>query len=373
MFEDFSFSSSRRTDRGTLIPEADEDMVMTSDNTPISPFSSRSPSPVPLCRNLRDHSLFPRQSRKPFELGPAPTSIPYNYSDRRRLSIGALAKRLNAQSLDKEAGSDSDEGPTLPVTPPRSACTDAPPIWLEKEHLGSQYREQDDDSSWAEPSLPSTPMYNELRRTSRSRENNISYLSPYASITAHDEEQFSYLRQHRENLSLLQCTSKTVVDTVRIALLLEESNRSYFNETEDDRHPSSLAHLPSPRKLPPHKSNHCQCSSRRSSTSTEPTLKSKLSIHNTYRVEKSHPSPHNSSHSGSSRRTRKSPQGLRRRSLVLAAVTAIVEAEAAEAVEKVEWDREARDIRTERPRTGNSDVLDFLDERLKDLTTINSC
>ncbi|KLJ11740.1 hypothetical protein EMPG_09651 [Blastomyces silverae] len=362
MFEDFSFSSPRRKDRDSLIPSYDEDMVIAREDHLISPFSSRSPSPVPRCRNSKDHPLLPRHSRQLFQLGPAPTSIPYNYGDRHRLSIRTLTKKLNAQSLDDEANSDGDVGPTLPITPPRSAHTDMPAIWLENEPLSPPYREHDDNSSWTGPSPTSTPRFIESRRTSHSEADNLPY-AHYVSVTTQDKEQFSSLRQHRENLSLLQCTAKTVAETVRIALLLEESDRLSFDEIDEDRHPSSLSDLPVSRNPTSLINNYSRTSTRRSSTSTEP--KSKLSISNTYRVEKSRHPPWNSSHTGDFRRTGKSPRGLRRRSLVLAAVTAMVEAEASD---KGQRDREPQDIRRESSRAGSSDFLHSLSERLKDST-----
>ncbi|OJD11797.1 hypothetical protein ACJ73_09466 [Blastomyces percursus] len=353
MFEDFSFTSPRRKNRDSLIPSYDEDMEIACEDHLISPFSSRSPSPVPRCRNSKDHPLLPRHPRHSFQLGPAPTSIPYNYGDRHRLSIRTLTKKLNAQSLDNDANSDSDIGPTLPVTPPRSAHTDVPAIWLENEPLSPPYRERDDNSSWAGPSPTSTPRFIESRRTSNSEADNSPY-AHYASIAPQNKEQFSSLRQHRENLSLLQCTAKTVAETVRIALLLEESDRLFFDEIDEDRHPSSLSHL-SVSRNPTSLINYPSPNyTRRTSTSTEPALKSKLSISNTYRVEKSRHPPRNSSHTGDFLITGKSPRGLRRRSLVLAAVTAMVEAEASE---KCQRDREPRDIRRESSRVVSSDFL----------------
>ncbi|PGH04682.1 hypothetical protein GX51_03349 [Blastomyces parvus] len=328
MFEDFSFSSPRKEDRESLIPSYDEDMVNACEDHLISPFSSRSPSPVPRCRNSKDHPLLPRHSRQAFQLGPAPTSIPYSYGDRHRLSIRTLTKKLNAQSLDNDASSDSDTGPTLPITPPRSAHTDVPTIWLENEPLSPPYQEHD-HNSWTGPSPTSTPRFTGSRRTSHSEADNLPY-AHYVSITAQDKEKFSSLRQHRENLSLLQCTARSVAETVRIALFLEENDRLSFDEVDEDRHPSSLPHLPVSRNPTPLINNHNRNSGRRSSTSTDPILKSKLSISNTSRVEKSRHPPRNSSHVGDCRRTGKSPRGLRRRSLVLAAVTAMVEAEASE-------------------------------------------
>ncbi|KAL2373102.1 hypothetical protein BDBG_03629 [Blastomyces gilchristii SLH14081] len=368
MFEDFSFSSPRRKNRDSLIPSYDEDMVIACEDHLISPFSSRSPSPVPRCRNSKDHPLLPRHSRQPFQLGPAPTSIPYNYGDRHGLSIRTLTKKLNAQTLDNDANSDSDVGPALPITPPRSAHTDVPAIWLESEPLSPPYREHDDNSSWTGPSPTSTPRFIESRRTSHSEADNLPY-AHYASITTQDKEQFSSLRQHRENLSLLQCTAKTVAETVRIALLLEESDRLSFDEIDEDRHPSSLSHLPASRNPTSLINNHSRNPTRRSSTSTEPALKSKLSISNTYRVDKSRHSPRNSSHTSDFRIIEKSSRGLRRRSLVLAAVTAMVQAEA---LEKGQRDRELRDIRRESSRAVSSDFLHSLSGRLKDSTTANS-
>ncbi|OAX84936.1 hypothetical protein ACJ72_00689 [Emergomyces africanus] len=347
MFEDFSFSSPRREARGTLTPIYNEDMAGACDNSGISPLSSRCPSPVPFRRNSKDHHLFPRHWRQPFKLGPAPTSIPYNYSDGHRLSIGTLTKKLRAQALDNDASSDSDEGSPPPITPPRSAHTDMPSIWLESEPLSPPYREHDDNFAWVGPSPTSTPSFTDSRHPSLAGVNFSTYSAQYAPITPEDPEQFSSLRQHRENLSLLQSTAKTVAETVRIAMLLEGNDRLCFNEIDEERHPSSLTHLPVSRKRSSFNNNRNQKSSHRSFT--EPTLKSKLSISNISKVEKSRHSPHNLSHS----RAEKSPQGLRRRSLVLAAVTAMAEAEI---VRQEKRDCGVGDIRTENRRNWSSDT-----------------
>ncbi|OJD11942.1 hypothetical protein AJ78_07391 [Emergomyces pasteurianus Ep9510] len=353
MFEDFSFSSPRGEGRSTLTPKYNEDMVAACDSGGISPLSSRCPSPVPFRRNSKDHPLFPRHWRQPFKLGPAPapTSIPYNYSDGPRLSIGTLTKKLHAQSLDNDASSDSDEASPLPITPPCSTHSGMPPIWLENEPLSPSYREHDDNFAWAGPSPTSTPSFIDSRRSSLSGGNISIYSTQYAPITTQDPEQFSSLRQHRENLALLQCTAKTVAETVKIALLLEGNDRLCFNEIDEERHPSSLTHLPLSRKRSSFSNNHNQKSSRRSLT--EPTLKSKLSMSHISKVEKPRHFPQSFSQSSGFRKAAKSPQGLRRRSLVLAAVTAMAEAED---VRQDKRDCGVGDIQKENPRNWGSDT-----------------
>ncbi|KAK2784124.1 hypothetical protein FQN52_009289 [Onygenales sp. PD_12] len=335
MFEDFSFSSPPKGDRG-LSANHCGDMLLDCDSNLVSPLSSRCPSPVLFPRSSKDHPLFPRRSRSHFKLAPAPTSIPYSYSDKHRLSIGTLTKKLNAQSLENDGSSDSDEGRNFPITPPRSAHIDIPSIWLENGPLSPL--DIDRDSAFSDPSPTSTPRFPSSRNPSFSAGSNPPYPDHARSSISQDSEQYSSLRQHRENISLLQCTASTVAETVRIALLLEDNGHLSPNEIDDDRHPSSLPPLPVSRKRLPF--NHNQKNPDRSSTS-EPPQRSNISSGMGNKVEKSRHSPQNSSYNAGFRKAGKSPQGLRRRSLVLAAVTAMVEAEAAE---KEKRDRELGNI-----------------------------
>ncbi|EEH33919.1 hypothetical protein PAAG_04968 [Paracoccidioides lutzii Pb01] len=348
MFEGFSFPSPPKGDSGApLTTGYNTGMLIDFDSNLISPLCSRSPSPVSFChRDSKDHPLLCTHSRPPFKLPPPPTSIPDNYNTCHRLSIGTLTKRLDAQRLDNGASSENDEGQSFSITSPHSASVHAnmPSIWLENKPLSPPDVDRVDTSSCAEPSPTSTLMYIESRSPSASEANNLPYrpshntpINPleHENEQEQEHEQYCSLRQHRENLSLLQCSTKTVAETVRIALLLEEAGRtcSSKNELNDDQHPSSLPSPPPSRKRSSFNSDNYHNHKPLNRSATELVSKSRLSpsppSHGS-KVEKSRHSLRNSNYNGGFRSGAKSPQGLRRRSLVLAAVIAMVEAEVAE-------------------------------------------
>ncbi|KAK2737663.1 hypothetical protein FQN57_007470 [Myotisia sp. PD_48] len=393
-----SYGSINQPDSDTLHLQCDSNLV--------SPLSSRCPSPMlapPL--SSREFPRLNRRSRQfqPPYMGPAPTSIPPSYSSTERdsrFSVGSLTKQLNAHSLDNynDGSSDSDDGRWLPMTPPRgSHPVELPPdFYLPAPALSSRRpprsslhppriidAECDDTTShfppWLDsaspPSLssPSSPKFQDRRFSlpagrdcQPTDRQEAFYSTPHSrtSVVMNDamhqdmdlgiDDEGREIRFQREKISLLQCASSSVADTVRLALLIEgdmepdayHSFHSYgsdgggacsegahgesFDEAylDAERHPSSLSPSRSPsrrsllaRKHPKAKTSNLVAASPSTTSRFSGVMGCKS------KVEKPHCSGTAAGYS--SRRCGKSKQNLRRKSLVLAAVTAALEQEAA--------------------------------------------
>ncbi|PGH12860.1 hypothetical protein AJ80_06569 [Polytolypa hystricis UAMH7299] len=333
MFEGFSFPSSSPGRVSPFPATHNEDMIRDCDSNLVSPLSSRCPSPVLFPRSSKDHHLLPRHSRSQFRLGPAPTSMPAGYTDGHRLSIGTLTQKLHAQTLDNEGSSDSDEGRGFPVTPPRSARGEVPSIYLDYEPLSPThvlYRER--GPSWSSLSPTSTPKGPQSRSSSL-HTNDLS-LHPNRSRSASREDSIppgsSSIRDHRETLSIIQCTASTVAETVRLALLMEEDHGLGYDGLDEDQHPSSLppSSISRKRRVSHASRKNSLAATRSSDAETLPRSKLAGSGPGASKVGKSHLNNTIGS-SRDLRRNGRSSQGLRRRSLVLAAVAAMVEADEA--------------------------------------------
>ncbi|KAM5475235.1 hypothetical protein MauCBS54593_001711 [Microsporum audouinii] len=410
MFEGFSFPAPLPL----IEPGEIDGLQFQCDSNLVSPLSSRCPSPrLPSPLNSRDYPRLNRRSRQyhisghhyhhhhhhHYHLGPAPTSIPADYSSerRQRFSIGSLTKQLHAHSLETgsghDASSDSEDGRWHPITPPRCS-TDAqyqsPAVLDSPEHqqqMPSQPPQSPDmlsSSPYYSPlnsaSPPPSPIEPHTRRFSlpvNHRRLNLPrrdksppevfYSTPHSrssivntiitgdtdpAASPEDEGLSGNLRYQREKFSMLQCASSSIADTVRLAILLDgdvdspRDQSSYASPSRepcdtgylsDDQHPSSLPPSRTPsrkRLLKPKLHSHtptsgCVTSSRFTGAGSKG------------KVEKSHPHPHhhhNHSHNSTgtstpnpNRKFGKSQYGLRRKSLLLAAVTAVLEQEVAEA------------------------------------------
>ncbi|EGD93408.1 hypothetical protein TESG_00953 [Trichophyton tonsurans CBS 112818] len=418
MFEGFSFPAPALP---AVQPEIDS-LQLQCDSNLVSPLSSRCPSPrLPSPLNSRDFPRLNRRSRQfphyhhhhqqQQHLGPAPTSIPADYSTERsqRFSIGSLTKQLHAHSLEtggggQDGGSDSDDGRRwLPITPPRCstdaqyqnfALLDALPAQSTTEHdlvrLSSPFYPPPLDSTASPPPSPrgahvidhghdrehgklplqdqdksSEIFYSSMPHSRSSIVDNGDSISNINNIE--DADRPGDVRYQREKFSMLQCASSSIADTVRLALLLDggvdcapDRRRSSYTAAaaaaaaaasvapgepcdaaagylSDDQHPSSLppSRTPSRRRLlkqkHPNNDNHahtplasgCSTSSRFSGAGSKG------------KVEKSQHHGYSHSSTGTStpnpsRKFGKSQYGLRRRSLLLAAVTAVLEQEVAE-------------------------------------------
>lgn len=296
MFEDFSFSS----------PPQGELSTPGGDGALVSPLSSRCPSPVPpVCSRSPRPSLLKRASHYKGQAGP--TSIPPDYTDTGSLSISQITRRLNAQSLDSNSSCDSYDGASLPITP-RSG-SDTLPMWWDVDPLlspASPRQKSDTPSPTPTPQIkPARPTFNPSYWEGRPMWANEPTCS--CSEEPYRREEYMDLRERRQGLSMLQCTTSNIPDTLRLAFLVDQQNNSL---DDGDRHPSSL---PLPRR------SFC----RRSSAlhfSPDFGQRSRLFGASSGRVEKAR------SPSAARCRKTRTGHGLRRRSLVLAAVTAVVDA-----------------------------------------------
>ncbi|KMQ47162.1 hypothetical protein HL42_2193 [Trichophyton rubrum] len=273
MFEGFSFPAPALP---AVQPEIDS-LQFQCDSNLVSPLSSRCPSPrLPSPLNSRD---FPRLNRRLRQfphyhhhhhhhqqqhLGPAPTSIPAEYSAERsqRFSIGSLTKQLHAHSLETgsghDGGSDSDDGGRwLPITPPRCstdaqyqnfALLDALPAQSTTENdlvrLSSPFYPPLLDSTASPPPSPRGAHvidhghdreHGKLPLQDQDKSSEIFYPSmPHSRSSIvdngdsinninniEDADRPGDVRYQREKFSMLQCASSSIADTVRLALLLD--------------------------------------------------------------------------------------------------------------------------------------------------------
>ncbi|EEP80539.1 predicted protein [Uncinocarpus reesii 1704] len=326
MFEGFSFPSPSSGDSLCVPGNRDDEGFLHCESNLVSPLSSRCPSPR---LGPRDYSArITKRSRSPFRRGPAPTSMPPGYVDRHRLSIGSLTRKLDSQSLEhNDLSSDSDDSRGYPITPRTGYLEpNASANWMDRKpsiaFISPQYGEKRDGyaTSPFDISPTSTPRSSWDRRYSHpvNHTSTPNTSSPrHGSIEASKHRQsVSALRSQREKLSILQCASTSVADTIRLAQIIDEDER-FRHYTDDnvnnEQHPSSLppSRTPSRRQ---HKKPDLTKASGGSILSAASAGKSK--------VDKSY--GHSDRRSG-----RPGQTGLRRKSLVLAAVTAVLESESA--------------------------------------------
>lgn len=311
MFEDFSFSSasSRRPRR----PPVDDDRLMAEpDSTLISPLSSRCPSPKSSQRLPRNSS----RSRSSYLRSPqAPTSVPPSHNQ--RLSIGTLTKKLHEHTLQSPASAGYQDDPLSPhivsgaqpdyrfpgcvLTPPDTDRDESTEGYFESSSLTSGSVSSPSQSPFLSPtSIPSDFMA-------------VDKSEP-AGTGNHDATNVRAQRQHI--VSRLQCNPKAI-DAIRRALLPDEGSAESNFFSEDDCHPSSLPPQVSPRQ-------RVATSNRSRFGPTEPVSpprgrrKSTSSSLPTHRIDKSHRQSHRDLH-------KKSEQGLRRKSLVSAALASAAE------------------------------------------------
>lgn len=329
MFEDFSFSSPSSTRL-----DADDDRVMLDcDSGLISPLSSRCPSPKSFYHRPQRSLPRPRSSLfRPSHQQP-PTSVPFPYAYdhyNKRLSITTLTKKLHEHTLNNpEFALVTDDRQPLSPTSPQSMSDMVPgSARFPGYFLTPPDTDQDDneglyDSSSMTSSPQSTPQSPFLRPTSvpaecmslSSSDNRGREISPI-SISNQDKQSIRTKRQH---MSRLQCNSTTGVDAVRRALEEEALEMDPF-VGEDDCHPSSLP----PQLSPPRR--------RAKRTRPRPMAASgglyELSVPESHARRKSSscgPSSHRIDKSYGRDLRKRSEQGLRRKSLVSAALASMAE------------------------------------------------
>ena len=300
MFEGFSFSSASSRKRPSLQLNHSDDVMMPCDSNMVSPLSSRCPSPVPMSPSSTERPRFSStcSSRSQSNyLRPAPTSIPRSYmDDRRRFSIGSLTHKLHTQSLENDVSYADRQS--------------------SRSRSSSKSDMQDVDMPLADTRTITTSHWDPLTPEDTDRDEGPSCAR-------------ADIRNQRETLSILQSTTCNIGETVRLAVLLNDADRLRFDDrfVDESHHPSSIPPLRTQRRPP---------ASRRPSTTAPTSATSSQTSRlgpNSRRckIDKSHYSPPSSGVSGNTSLFSSQGQGLglRRRSLVLAAVSAVLEAEQA--------------------------------------------
>ncbi|KAL5042583.1 hypothetical protein BDW71DRAFT_144243 [Aspergillus fruticulosus] len=377
MFEDFSFSSpsSSRPPRLTQTP-TDDDKPMTDYDALISPMSSRCPSPrsfaAPRFPRSRSFYFRPPPQQQPQQ---APTSVPSSVNDKHRLSIATLTKKLHEHSIqaDNTSYPASPSSPSEPQlrTPPRSSfpCNSNFPGYVltppDTDH---------DDEGYASPISPSlsgsgsasgdspTPQSPSLIPTPTSAPLDFcpDFLQPKPNTdpsptSASAADQIS-IRTRRQHISRLQGQyTPSDIESIRRALLAAADEdmcqaqsqwnfnpNSLLSEFTEACHPSSLPPTQGPRRR---RTISLQRSRVRSpvspdSTSASPSSGSGFgdiqqiqtrrksmcttSTGASSRIEKNyHSSADRDRERGRGRK--KSEAGLRRKSLVSAALASMIE------------------------------------------------
>ncbi|KAI9040137.1 uncharacterized protein KD926_008581 [Aspergillus affinis] len=334
MFEDFSFSSPSSTRPSRPALEGNDRLMVDCDSALISPLSSRCPSPRSSASQRFPRSLA-RSRSSHFRAQQAPTSVPFDYNHK-RLSIATLTRKLHEHTIQNPSRDDMQlESPTSlpdPQSPSDfvsgggkfSGYVLTPP---DTDHDDEGFF---DSSSLTSPSLSPQPQSPFLSPT-------YAPLDDVAIGQAQDTvpdlpfPDSWNVRAQRQHISRLQCNPSDV-EAIRHALLSEDEALNMnlkYPPSADSCHPSSLPPQQSPRRraLTLQRSRfRPQTSSSSSSTLAEPTLvesrgrrKSSSGVVQSHRIEKNY-------HSASGRDMhKKSEQGLRRKSLVSAALASMVE------------------------------------------------
>ncbi|RAL07414.1 uncharacterized protein BO97DRAFT_253341 [Aspergillus homomorphus CBS 101889] len=369
MFEDFSFSSPSSTRPPRLALDGDEHHRFTSldhDSGLISPLSSRCPSPRSSAQR------FPRslpRSRSSYSRGQAqaPTSVPFSAYDQKRFSISTLTKKLHEHTLQNQSGSiaavpSDDRFPDAPISPTSPSDLNFPNNNSAKIFPGYVLTPPDtdlDDESLTSGSLsptfppPSSSPY--LNPTSAPATTTITDTTTTPMDLMADDNDYDYqeersftsttVRAQRQHISRLQYCNPTDLEAIRLALISEDEalrttvSHNYSSTCEDDWHPSSLPPQSSPRRraLTTSRGSRFRPATDSSSSSSSPyssnssstsswadtarsRRKSSVSaLQLSHRIEKSY-------QLCSTRDLRKkSEQGLRRKSLVSAALASMVE------------------------------------------------
>ena len=351
MFEDFSFSSSRPP-RLTLDSDLDSDdsLMLDPDSTLISPLSSRCPSPQPSQRLPRSVQLRHPHAHAYSHL--PPTSVPFAY-DHRRLSIGTLTRKLHEHTLRQPAedasginvnvnnpqvqrqkqkqedgclsprsvpelvpGSGSRRFPGYVLTPPDTDHDD--------DDDGEGDADVDVDVDADCESLPS------LCSPS-------PFLTP-ASVLPGDanasrSQEALNIRTQRQQISRLQCNPTDIEELRRTIFSADDDESSPMDAYAgpDDWHPSSLpprrsprrraATVPRSRSRPAHGSSGSGLGLGESSSADHAAYRGRRKSSSgalSHRIDKGY-------YPSSRELRKKSEQGLRRKSLVSAALASMLE------------------------------------------------
>ncbi|KAL4780590.1 hypothetical protein BJX76DRAFT_39503 [Aspergillus varians] len=339
MFEDFSFSSPSSSRPPRLGP--DDDKVMADSDAMISPMSSRCPSPRSFAapRFPRSRSLYFRSPQQQPQQQPPPTSVPFSaYDNHHRLSIGTLTKKLHEHTIQNPSSATADypSHPTSPsrTPPPRSSSSSTrfPGYFLTPPDTDH------DDEGYASPMSPShslspTPQSPSLIPTSAP----LDLCDPDPASVPSTEPYTSSVRSRRQHMSRLQGQyTPHDLDAIRHTLLAtaDQETRNFNPLLTEACHPSSLPPSQGRRR----RTISLQRQSRvRSPVSPEPApgsgeIQSRrksmctgagggtLAPTSSSRIEKSYQSS-----ADRDRGRKKSEAGLRRKSLVSAALASMIE------------------------------------------------
>lgn len=284
------------------------------DSTLISPLSSRRSSPQPhRFRNLpRSRSSYFRSHQQP-----PPTSVPFSY-EQKRLSISTLTQKLHEHTLQPPHVTTSNHhehsGYTASVlTPPDT----------DHDEDGDGYGYGD----YSSPSLSSNPSPTSIPTDYLPLDGRTD-IPPDQHGTGTDHHES--VRIQRQHISQLQC-NQSEMEAMRRRVMNEEASE-VFRGDEDDCHPSSLPPRSSPRRRAAtlqrsrfgpsdSSSNNTETRGRRrSSSGALQSYHHHQHHHNRIDKNKSH---HYSSTSGHV--SKRNETGLRRKSLVSAALASMVE------------------------------------------------
>ncbi|KAL4932088.1 uncharacterized protein BDV17DRAFT_214876 [Aspergillus undulatus] len=368
MFEDFSFTSPSSSRPPRLA--ADDDKPMTDCDALISPMSSRCPSPRSFSapRFPRSRSLYfrsPQHQQQPPQQQ-APTSVPFSAYDSHRLSIGTLTKKLHEHSIQN---SNESQAPPSPTSPPRSSYSYSSSSRHFPGYVLTPPDTDHDDEGYASPISPSTslsptPQSPSLMPcpTSAPLELQFPDTDPFQTQTQSQSPSqapdYTTLRTHRQTISRLQGQyqySPSDIESIRRALLsaADDEMRRCTPLTTESCHPSSLPPAQEKRRR---RTVSLQRSRVRSPVSPEPllgpgspepllgpgghasgsgvgdtqmrrksmTMTTGMSGTSSSRIEKSY---YSSAERERERGRKKSEAGLRRKSLVSAALASMIESE----------------------------------------------
>ncbi|KAB8229791.1 hypothetical protein ETB97_011866 [Aspergillus alliaceus] len=320
MFEDFSFSSPSSTRPPRLTFDGDDKPMVDCDSSLISPLSSRCPSPRSTTTHRIPRSL-PRSRSSYFRSAQPPTSVPLSaYDDhQKRLSISTLTRKLHEHTIRTSNNDPQFDRPATPTSPQSlDAATRFPGYFLTPPDT-----DQDDEGCLDSPSLTSGSL---------SPQPPSPFLSPTSvpcdpfpqsvelDPLSHTQDSWN-VRAQRQNISRLQC-NHAEIEAIRRALISDDEKLNTFDP--DACHPSSIP----PQKSPRRRATTLQRSRFRpqlgpslldppSTDSKGRRMSSSVAVQAS-RVEKNY-------HSSSRDLRKKSEQGLRRKSLVSAALASMVE------------------------------------------------
>ncbi|KAJ5814616.1 hypothetical protein N7474_006393 [Penicillium riverlandense] len=309
MFEDFSFTSpSSRPPRLTV--DADDRIMLDGDSSLISPLSSRCPSP----QSHRFRTGSGSRSRNSyFRSPPAPTSVPYPYEPK-RLSISTLTQKLHEHSL-LPAQHSHDSSP-VSAAPPGSRFAGyvltPPDTDHDEEGLGmSDHLSSPLSSSTSPTSMPLDSPDQGRRAADRSPSNGGAGLPDQLNV-----------RMQRQRIARLQC-SPAELDAIRRTVLADEEDDNCPGGDEG-YHPSSL-----PPRSPTRRRTATSARSRFSPDSSVSASGQGTTTSHARRKSSSAgvllPQANRVEKSQSAVPSKRSEHGLRRKSLVSAALANLVE------------------------------------------------